>query len=352
MGSAYCLLDGTPVFHPMGELLFDFDDDRICCGLCGSWFRALGGDLSAAHGWSADAYRDAFGLNAQRPLQAPAVSETQVRRRLQTDERLQAGMRKGLALADSGRLNPLGRQADVERGARPARQAKKRTRARSAPPPSRRPRARRSAKRRRQALLRRSARHPAAALDLQPAPAHTQLVATDPRHQRIVAPAPVRTRPDYRTNLRTDPLAGGGQAPLPASPESGSGPHGVDQPRERTASLDSAHRLLSSRASGGPMPRARCHISCACPGAQSLGPLRGRSQAESERRQPRQRFSSAPGLLSRNSSRRHDFWPPSRTSAQPRDMRSGSRTSSTPRSSASARSPATGCPRRPRERSR
>jgi hypothetical protein len=119
MGSAYCLLDGTPVFHPMGELLVDVDDDKICCGLCGRWFRALGGHVSAAHGWSADAYRDAFGLNAQRPLQAPAVSKAQaeqVRRRLQTDERLQAGMRKGVALARSGRLNPLGRQADVERG--------------------------------------------------------------------------------------------------------------------------------------------------------------------------------------------------------------------------------------------
>lgn len=119
MAAPYRLLDGTPVFHRIGELLVDPDDGKICCGLCGRWFRALGGHLTAAHGWSADAYREAFGLNAQRPLQAPAVSEAQaegVRRRLQTDERLRAGMRKGLALARSGRLNQLGRQADIERG--------------------------------------------------------------------------------------------------------------------------------------------------------------------------------------------------------------------------------------------
>ena len=108
MAQSYRLPDGTPVFHPIGELLIDVDDEKVCCGLCGRWFRALGGHLFRTHAWSADDYRVAFGLNAQRPLQAPAVSEAQangVRRRLQTDTRLQSGMRKGLVLARSGRLN-------------------------------------------------------------------------------------------------------------------------------------------------------------------------------------------------------------------------------------------------------
>jgi predicted transcriptional regulator len=86
--------DGTPVFHPIGKLLIDLDDQRMCCGLCGRWFLALGGHLSRAHDWSADDYRAAFGLNAQRPLQAPAVSAAQansLRRRLETERAFSLG---------------------------------------------------------------------------------------------------------------------------------------------------------------------------------------------------------------------------------------------------------------------
>jgi ROS/MUCR transcriptional regulator protein len=119
MAPRYRLPDGTPVFHPVGELRVDRDDQKVCCGLCGRWFRALGGHLGAAHGWSAYDYRVAFGLNAQRPLQAPAVSRVQattLKRRIQTDGRIQAGMRQGVPLARSGQLNQVGRQADAERG--------------------------------------------------------------------------------------------------------------------------------------------------------------------------------------------------------------------------------------------
>lgn len=102
----------------MGELLVDGDEGLVCCGLCGRWFRALPSHLRA-HDWTADDYRAAFGLNAQRPLQAPAVSRVQsarFTRQLETDRRVQAGMRKGLAMARSGELNELGRVADAERG--------------------------------------------------------------------------------------------------------------------------------------------------------------------------------------------------------------------------------------------
>jgi hypothetical protein len=119
MPPPYRLFDGTPVFQPVGELMLDADEQKVRCGLCGRWFRALGGHLGPAHNWSADDYRSAFGLNAQRPLQAPAMSAAQaagLKRRLNTDRRLQAGMRKGVGLARSGELNELGRQADAERG--------------------------------------------------------------------------------------------------------------------------------------------------------------------------------------------------------------------------------------------
>jgi hypothetical protein len=115
----YRLPDGTPVFHPVGMLPVDLDEDRVCCGLCGEWFRGLATHVRLAHEWSADEYRAEFGLKAQRPLQAPGLSEVQAaifKSRIQTDRRLQAAMRQGLDLARRGELNELGRQADVRRG--------------------------------------------------------------------------------------------------------------------------------------------------------------------------------------------------------------------------------------------
>jgi hypothetical protein len=115
----YQLPDGTPAFHPLGELLVDRDDDRIRCGLCGRWYRSLGPHLRQTHEWTVTDYRAAFGLNVQRPLEAPGVSERRsqaLRRRLTSDPRVRAGMRNGLALARSGTLNELGRRADAERG--------------------------------------------------------------------------------------------------------------------------------------------------------------------------------------------------------------------------------------------
>jgi hypothetical protein len=113
------LPDGTPVFHPLGELLIDRDEDRICCGLCGRWYRSLPSHLRHKHDWAADEYREAFGLNVQRPLDAPGTTERRSRafkRRLDADPRLRAGMRIGLALAQTGVLNELGRRADAQRG--------------------------------------------------------------------------------------------------------------------------------------------------------------------------------------------------------------------------------------------
>ena len=119
MVSRYRLADGTPAFHALGELPYDAEDGKVSCGLCGSWLKALPTHLRMAHSWTADDYRAAFGLNAQRPLQAPDVSARQakaLKRRIKTDARIRTGMRKGLALARAGELNRLGRVADRDRG--------------------------------------------------------------------------------------------------------------------------------------------------------------------------------------------------------------------------------------------
>jgi hypothetical protein len=77
-------------------------------------------------GWPVDAYREAFGLNARRPLQAGGVSEAQeraLRRRMVSDKRIRKGMTKGLQLARSGELAQMSlhdlRQTGVRRSGTP-----------------------------------------------------------------------------------------------------------------------------------------------------------------------------------------------------------------------------------------
>lgn len=115
----YRLPDGTPAFHGLAELPQSPGGERVLCGLCGRWFRALSPHLRQKHGWTAEDYRAAFGLNATRPLQARSVSERQaaaLARRMRSDRRVIEGMRKGLLLARAGELNRMGRESDIERG--------------------------------------------------------------------------------------------------------------------------------------------------------------------------------------------------------------------------------------------
>jgi len=57
----------------MGELVIDRARDRVCCHLCGHWYRALAPGHLRAHGWDPREYRAAFGLSVGRPLQAPGL---------------------------------------------------------------------------------------------------------------------------------------------------------------------------------------------------------------------------------------------------------------------------------------
>jgi len=65
----------------MIEILIDkrgaltYDGERIQCNICGRWYRSLGSHVVKAHGWSADDYREEFGLNRGQELCIPELSE-------------------------------------------------------------------------------------------------------------------------------------------------------------------------------------------------------------------------------------------------------------------------------------
>ena len=115
------LPDGTPYYAPLGELPVDTDAGLVQCHLCGYWFRQLHHPHLGRHGYTVDEYREAFGLRARHPLQAPDLSELRsqtMRRLLQSDERVRAGVRVGLEMARSGRLYALRVEADASRASR------------------------------------------------------------------------------------------------------------------------------------------------------------------------------------------------------------------------------------------
>ena len=119
-----------PPYAPPGELRVDPDARLVQCHHCGRWFRKLPPHLHAAGIRVAD-YRDAYGLQATQPLQAPDLSAAQSvrwRARMATDQRVQAGMQAGLRLARFGELPTQGSQAatrpNLQRSARRAEQGR------------------------------------------------------------------------------------------------------------------------------------------------------------------------------------------------------------------------------------
>ena len=115
------LPDGTAYYAPLGELPVDADAGLVQCHLCGGWFRQLHHAHLGRHGFTVDEYREAFGLRARHPLQAPDLSELRRRtmtRLIQSDERVRAGVQVGLEMARSGRLYALRVEADASRARR------------------------------------------------------------------------------------------------------------------------------------------------------------------------------------------------------------------------------------------
>jgi rubrerythrin len=85
------LPDGTPFFAPLGELVRD-GDERVQCHLCGRFMRIVGGThIRVGHGWTLDAYREAFRLPQHEPTCAGDLSS-----RFRSDARARVGT-KGFA---------------------------------------------------------------------------------------------------------------------------------------------------------------------------------------------------------------------------------------------------------------
>jgi hypothetical protein len=104
-----------------GVLPYDGDEDRVQCHLCGGWFRALAPGHLRRHDTTADEYRALVGLNPRLPLTVASTSQLrarQLRERIETDERLRAGMEQGMALARSGQLQARAREVAARRGMR------------------------------------------------------------------------------------------------------------------------------------------------------------------------------------------------------------------------------------------
>ncbi len=104
---------------PPGTLRRHPDEDRVQCHSCGGWFRALAPGHLRRHEITADEYRVFVGLRPRHPLGVPSLSKlraVQLRERISQDRRVQEGMRVGVALARSGRLQAEARAVAAQRG--------------------------------------------------------------------------------------------------------------------------------------------------------------------------------------------------------------------------------------------
>ncbi len=58
----------TSRMKTLGIVTYDPIEDKLQCHLCGKWFRGLSTHVVVAHGWTADEYREEFGLNRNQAL--------------------------------------------------------------------------------------------------------------------------------------------------------------------------------------------------------------------------------------------------------------------------------------------
>ena len=59
----------------VGILAYDPIEDKLQCHLCGKWFRGLSVHVVVKHGWTADDYREEFGLNRHQSLICEGTKE-------------------------------------------------------------------------------------------------------------------------------------------------------------------------------------------------------------------------------------------------------------------------------------
>lgn len=105
------LSDGTVYYAPIGEVWAH--DDRLCCHVCGHWFRSVVVHLHS-HGWTREQYVQAFGLEWGVALEA---DQTRARRaaafrpRRTFEPAVREGVAAGQAMARSGELTELAANA-------------------------------------------------------------------------------------------------------------------------------------------------------------------------------------------------------------------------------------------------
>jgi AraC-like DNA-binding protein len=99
------LPDGTACYAPIGEVVI-VDGSLVTCHLCGRSLRSVTAHLKA-HGWTKDAYCEAFGLERGQSLEGPATRKLRaaaLSARLVFDVSIRDGSAAGRQRARSGEL--------------------------------------------------------------------------------------------------------------------------------------------------------------------------------------------------------------------------------------------------------
>jgi hypothetical protein len=123
------LADGTPCYAPIGEVVI-VDGSLVTCHLCGRLLRSVTAHLKA-HGWTKDAYCEAFGLERGQSLEGP---ETRKLRAAVFAARMvfDAAIREGSAAGrDRARAGDLARDAAAAARGRPIPEQRRRKALRS-----------------------------------------------------------------------------------------------------------------------------------------------------------------------------------------------------------------------------
>jgi AraC-like DNA-binding protein len=123
------LADGTPCYAPFGEVVIA-DGSLVTCHLCGRLLRSVTAHLKV-HGWTKDAYCEAFGLERGQSLEGP---ETRKLRAAAFTARMifDASIREGSAAGrDRARAGDLARDAASAARGRPIPEQRRRKALRS-----------------------------------------------------------------------------------------------------------------------------------------------------------------------------------------------------------------------------
>jgi AraC-like DNA-binding protein len=123
------LPDGTPCYAPVGEVVI-VDGSLVICHLCGRQLRSVTAHLKA-HGWTKDAYCEAFGLERGQSLEGP---QTRKLRAAAFTARLvfDASIREGSAAGrDRAKAGDLARDAATAARGRPIPEQRRRKALRS-----------------------------------------------------------------------------------------------------------------------------------------------------------------------------------------------------------------------------